>query len=454
MTSSWSANGSSSGTLSPRLFLGALRARRRVFAVALATVVLGATVASFLMPRSYRATVALLVDAKDEQSLSDALRPLLAPQERVSYLQTQVDILSSPKVAREVVRQLHLAQNPAALAALGVKPSRDGRLEDRLVEVLRHDFKAETSQSSVIQASFSCADPNWAATIANAFAKAYGDTMLELRVAPTRNAAAWFDEQIKALRANLAEAQTKLTQAKRAAQAKLSEHPERLAQVMGNPFIEQLRSELLHGEAKLQELGTQYGINHPVYRRQVSENRALRARLQAEMRKLAAGAAGAEVAATPEEILSANHAGPQHGRGQPGGAGDARLAELVDPVLARNVETAEHAYETATQRYVVSQVDSRASETNVTVLNPAVAPFDAYRPNVPLNLALSLFTGVVLGGILVALLEMRDPLVRTSEDLLTVSQVPLLAVLGNESKRPRLLLGPPAAVLRALPKPP
>lgn len=429
--------------MTPQQFLRALSARRRVFFVALAAVVSAAALASFLMPKTYRATVSVLVDVKDEQSLSDALRPLLEPQERLSYLQTQVDILTSPKVAHEVVEQLHLAQTPAALAALGVAPGRDGRLEDRLVEVLRHNFKVETSQSSVIHGTFSAADPNWAAAIANGFAKAYAETLLELRVAPTRKAAAWFDEQLKTLRSNLEEAQGKLAQAKAAAQAKLIQHPESLPQVMDNAFIQQLRGEVLHGEEKLQELASQYGVNHPAYRRQVSENRSMRARLQAEVRRLAAGAANAEVAG-----------GPRHGAQGPAGPDDPRLTELIDPVLVRNVESAEHAYETAMQRAVVSQVDSRASQTNVTVLNPAIPPLQAYRPNVPLNIALSLFTGVVLGGILVALLEMRDGLVRTPDDLARLREVPLLAVLGDGSKRASLLLPAPRPVLRALPKPP
>jgi polysaccharide biosynthesis transport protein len=425
-----------------RQLLRALIARRRVFLVALSAVVLAAAGASLLMARSYRATVSVLVDAKDEQSLGDALRPLVLPQEHVSYLQTQVDILTSPRIARQVVEELHLAQTPSALSALGVKRGRDGRVEDRLVEVLRHNFKTETSQSNVIQASFTCADPAWAAAIANAFAQAYLDTMLELRVAPTRKAAAWFDEQLKTLRANLEDAQAKLAQAKLDALAKLSRHPERLPQVANNTFIQQLTADVLHGEAKLQELATQYGVNHPVYRRQVSEIQSLRARLQAEMRKLAASAAGAEASASFDGAAI-----PE----QQGAAG-ARGGQLVDPVLVQTVETAERAYQTAMQRYTVSQVDSRASQTNVAVLNPAVAPLAPYRPNIMLNVALAALTGVVLGGILVVLLEMRDPLVRSAEDLLSLGEVPLLAVLGDAGA-PLLLGGPPAAGLPALPKP-
>ena len=430
-----------------RQFLRALRARRRVFVVALAAVVLAATLASLVMPKSYRATVSVLVDTKDEQSLSDALRPLVLPQERTSYLQTQVDILTSPKVARQVVQELRLTQNRAALAALGVRLRNDQRDEDRLVDSLLHHFKAETSQSSVIQASFTTADARLAATIANAFADAYVNTMLELRVAPTRKAAAWFEEQLKGLRANLEEAQAKLeAQTKLDAQAKLAQNPDRLPEVMDNAFVQQLKADVLHGEAKLQELATQYGVNHPVYRRQVSENQALRARLQAEMRKVAAGAARSE------ELASANPG--SHGRDSPWPSAGNPRTQPLEQVLTRNVESAERAYDTAMQRYVVSQVESRASQANVAVLNPAVPPLAAYRPNIVLNLALALVSGIALGGILVVLLEMQDRRVRSAEDLLSVSPVPLLGVLSDERRRRvRLLAGPPATVLRALPKP-
>jgi hypothetical protein len=156
------------------------------------------------------------------------------------------------------------------------------------------------------------------------------------------------------------------------------------------------------------------------------------------MRKLAAGAAAAGVEAGPDDPLKAGRAGPR--------APD-------EAVLLNNAQSAERAYETAMQRYVVSQVDSRASQTNVEVLNPAVAPLKPYRPNIALNIALSLVTGVVLGGILVALLETQDRRVRSPEDLQSASRVPVLAVLGEEGKHARLLLGPPATVLRALPRP-
>src|SRR5438445_4859299 len=301
--------------MSIQQFLLALRARFGGFGLALAATVLAATVTSLLLPKSYKATVSLLVDAKDEQSLSNVLRPLLAPQERLSYLQTQMDIITSKKVARKVVQDLKLAENPSIRTAFEHEEGSKGAIEDWLIESLLKKIKVETSQSNVIQASFSAPDPRFSASVANGFAKAYIDTMLELRVEPTREAAAWFDEQLKSLRANLEDAQAKLTdyhrqhgivsddervdvdytrlgalseQVLRAQEQALlwntrerqardflerSGSVDRLPDVLDNPFIQKLKTDLLQGEAKLQELATQYGTNYPQYQRQFSENR-------------------------------------------------------------------------------------------------------------------------------------------------------------------------------------
>ena len=80
------------------LFFSALRARFGVFALVLLTTVLAATVVSLLLPKTYRSTASLLVDAyKDEQSLTTVLIP---QRERINYIQTQMDIITSKRVAQ------------------------------------------------------------------------------------------------------------------------------------------------------------------------------------------------------------------------------------------------------------------------------------------------------------------------------------------------------------------
>ncbi len=468
-------------------FLSALRARASLFAFLLLVTVLVATLVSLLLPKIYTATVSLLLDAKEEQSLSTALRPLVSSQERASYLQTQLDIITSEKVARKVVDDLKLAQRAVSANVLEDVAKHGGSIEDKLVEVLMQDLKVDTSQSSVIRLSVSSREARYSAEVANAFAKAYIDTMLELRVEPAQKAAAWFDEQLKSLRTNLEDAQAKLTDYHQrrgivAADERLDVENTRLAglsdqvvraqeqtfewksredqareslgpggspanlpEVMDNPFIQKLKEDVLHGEAKLRELSAHYGPNYPQYQRQVEENESLREKLDAEMKTFVAGIQSSARQSRQREAGSRRAMAAQ----------SARVLGLKEnrnelTVLRRNVESAERAYDTAMQRSVVSLVDSRANQTNVMVLNPAGVPRKHSSPNIPLNIALSVVVGTILGIVMVMLMEALDRRVRSRSDL--ELDVPLLAVL-NQPRPAGRRLGLPDRSRRALPNP-
>jgi chain length determinant protein EpsF len=472
------------------LFFSALRARCGLFALVLITTVLAATVVSLLLPKSYRATASLLVDAyKEEQSLT--LSAVLAPQrERISYLQTQMDIITSKRVARKVVQDLKLAESPTSRAAFAEATGGEGSIEDWLAENLLRWLKVQTSQSNVIQVSFTAADPRFSALVTNAFAKAYIDTTLELRVEPMKQAAVWFDEQLKSLRATLEDAQAKLTDYHRqqgiisaderldvenvllgelsSQLAKVQDHtldlatrerqaraflkrgasPDRLPDVLSNAGIQRLNADLLQAEVKLRQLATQYGANHPQYQRQLSENQGLREKLDAEMKKVVAG------------IENANRQSGQRAAELRGAMATqrARLLELKEhrndlTVLTRNVESAQRTYDAAMQRAVVSQVEARASQTNVALLNPAVAPRRPSHPNVALNIALSVLVGTMLGMGLVILMEMFDRRVRSPDDLGNELDVPLLAVLNARLPARKPLLGRLTGPRRAVPNP-
>jgi succinoglycan biosynthesis transport protein ExoP len=468
-------------------FLSALRARAGLFAFLLLTTVAVATAVSYILPKIYTATVSLLLDAQEQQSLSTALRPLVSSQERAAYLQTQLDIITSEKVARKVVDDLKLAQRPVPANVLEDVAKHGGSIEDKLVENLLQELKVDTSQSSVIRLSFSSRDPRDSAEISNALAKAYIDTMLELRVEPAQKAAAWFDEQLKSLRANLEDAQAKLTNyhqrrgivsaderydventrlaglsdqvvkaqeqtfqwGSREEQARQSLQnggsPEKLPEVLENPFIQRLKEDVLHGETKLRELATHYGPNYPQYQRQVEENQSLREKLDAEMKKFVAAIGTSANQSRQREAGSRRAMAAQ----------SARVLDLKEnrnelTVLRRNVESAERAYDTAMQRSVVSLVDSRANQTNVMVLNPAGVPRKHSSPKIALNIALSVVVGTILGIVMVMLLEVIDRRVRSRSDL--ELDVPLLAVL-NEPLPAGRRLGWSGGSKRALPNP-
>jgi chain length determinant protein EpsF len=470
-------------------FLRALRARFGVFVLVLAATMVAAAATSLMLPKTYKATVALLMDARNEQSLSSSQRPLILPQERLAFLETQKDIITSKKVARKVVQDLKLAEEPAVREILGDEAPSAAPLEDRVVDAVLRKLKVETSQSNVIRVSYASPDAAAAARIANAFARAYIGTLLQLHVEPAREAAAWFDEQLKRLRASLEAAQARLTenyqqrgivsaderldvestrlqalsdesvraqerssqwdsreqQARNAVRQGAS--PDRLPDVLENPFIQRLKGELLLGETRLRQLATQYGRNHPQFQRQVSENQGLREKLNAEMAKIVAGVGSSARQSRDREAALALAMEAQRKRllGLKQGRN-----ELT--VLRRNVESAERAYDAALQRSVTSEVDSRVNQTSVAVLSPAVTPDRPASPRTDLNLALSAVVGVMLGIGIVLLLEMTDRRVRSQDDLENAWDVPLLGELKPWKPGSRLL-GQSASGTRALPNP-
>ena len=101
---------------------------------------------------------------------------------------------------------------------------------------------------------------------------------------------------------------------------------------------------------------------------------------------------------------------------------------------------------------VVSQVESRASQTNVTLLNPASVPGKPFQPKVVLNIILSVAVGTMLGIGIVLLMEIFDRRVRSRSDL--ELDVPLLAVLNTWQPTGKRLLGlSGVAAALALPSP-
>ena len=104
---------------------------------------------------------------------------------------------------------------------------------------------------------------------------------------------------------------------------------------------------------------------------------------------------------------------------------------------------AQRTYDDAMQRQMASGLESRASQTNVSILDAATVPNKPTRPRVALNIALSVVVGILLAMTVVYLLEMFDQRVRWLSDLDSDPQVPLLGVLNKWDGRDGPLLASP-----------
>ena len=459
-------------------FLLALRGRLWIFLVLAGTTFAAVVVATLLMARTYEGVVSILADIKDEQLLNS---PTQSPRMQLGYMQTQIDILQSQRVARKVVEDMKLDENPGVQAAFR-KKGINGDIKDWIAGGLLADLKVDSSQSSVIIAKYSSDDPKFAADVANAFATAYVDTVLKLRTQPTKEAAAWFDDQLKGLRKSFEEAQARLAAFEKehgiiatdervdvevARLNELSAQSLRAADlsydagarsgqarggvdsapdVLANPLVQSLKGDLLRAESKLQELATRLGPNHPQYQQQATEVQALRQRVNSETQRVVGGvqsSAGQSYArrSALEKDLAAQRKKVE----------TLRQSRSQSQVLIRDVDTAQKAYEVALQRHLVNKVESGAKSTNVAILNPATEPIMPSKPKVPLTLALGLFVGMLLGLAAVFFLELLDRRVRSTADLEAGVEAPLLGTL--QPWQPSRLLAGDDGTPKALPSP-
>lgn len=470
--------------------LAVLRARL-VPLLAVIVVTVGATVlVSLLLPPRYTATVTLVVDSS---RIDPTMGISLPAGISGDYLNTQLEVIQSQSVALKVVNNLKMAEDASAEKYWMEDTGGQGAIEDWLAKGLLKRLTAEVGkQNSIITISFTARDPEQAATIANAFAQAYVHTNLELRVAPAREASAWFSSQVAELRQNLEKAQAKLSDFQRAKgiissddrldieSSRLAElsgqlaiaqsqaidaasrkrqldqytkegrNPEALPDAIGNQLINSLKQQLSGAEARLTQLAGQLGKNHPEFQRSAAEVEQIKRQLNVELETLATGIANSARVAQAKEADLRTAVAAQKSRvlvlNKEKGQDDMA-------VLTREVESAQKAYDTASQRFSEVRLESRINQTNVAILNPAVRPIEPSFPNWGLNIGLSLILGTILGVTLAFMMENADKRVRSPEDLALIPSLTVAGVLGNTSNLKRSgnsgLLNPLSILRRA-----
>lgn len=448
--------------MNPLQFLFILRARYKIALVTLLATVAIVMAVTLQLPKQYTTTASVLVDVRSPDPVAAMFMP--------SSLSTQVDIINSERVARRVVKMLRLDENAVVKQQWTDATGGKGRLDVWLANLLQRNLKVSPARdSNIITISYTGADPGFAAAIANAFAQAYIDTTVELKVEPARQYALWFGDQGKTLRENLENTQARLSEYQQdkgivardeqldnetaklnelsslltTVQAQTSDARSKqesgsaadtLPEILQNSLISSLRNEIARQEAKLQETAINLGKNHPQYQRMQSEISALKQKLETETRHVTSGFSSSRtVGKDKESELKAAIAAQKK-----------KLLGLKNErdqlaVLQRDVDAAKNAYDTVTTRFTQTTLASQATQTNAAVLSTAVEPLEPSFPK-PLDktLLMALAVGVVLGVGAALMLEMLDKRVRSVHDLAQMLQFPVLGVVVRAKRVSRL----------------
>ncbi len=440
-------------------FLLILLARKRIILATVFVTVSLTFAVSMLLPKSYNATASVLLNYKGMDTLTGIVIP---SQLLPGYMATQIDIISSKNVAGRVVDQLGLARSPEVLARFRDSTGGAGSVRDWLAELLLKNLDVVPSrESSVVEINFRGADPRFAAGIANGFADEYQKLSVELKAEPMKKASAYFHEQTRQLRDNVESAQSRLSRYQQQhgivsvdnrvdvemnrlnelsaqlvlAQGQAMEAASRRGMAQGgrgaespdvaaSAVVQNLRVQVAAAEARLAEVGGRLGSNHPHY-----------LSVQAEVVKIRA-MLGAQVQSASNSV--GNNADILHQR-------EAALRSALDAqktrvlalnrdrdelgVLVKDVESAQRAFDAASQRFSQTKIEGQSEQSDISVLNPAIAPRAPAGPRVLLNTSLALVLGTVMGLAAALLTEMLDRRVRAHGDVAEVLQAPVFGVI-------------------------
>jgi chain length determinant protein EpsF len=445
-----------------------LRARYRVVLLVLALALTAALAASLLMPRKYTAQTSLLVDVRTPDPVAGAgMSGVIAP----SYMATQVDIIGGDLVAQRVVKILKLDEDGETKAAWLKATEGRGSLDSWITKELQSGLQVQPArESNVINITYKGGNADNVAQVVNAFAQAYLDTNLSLKTEPARLYATWFDDQSKVSRAKLEDAQARLSDYQQKAgivssdervdyettklaqistqltavqgettdsQSKRNARGDTVAEVMQSTLINGLKADIARLEARVSENNVNLGVNHPSRQRAEAELASLRGRLASESNRISASIETAyKVGKDRERELQASV-----------NAQKTRVLALNKQrdelnVYRRDVEAAQRAYETVSQSASQTRLQSLTNQTNVVRLNTALAPIDPSSPKLPLNLMIAAFVGTLLGVGYAMVLELMNRRVRSSEDLVQMLDLPVLASISSNGGKRRMMGGP------------
>lgn len=454
--------------MTPSQLLLLLRARYRIIVRTTLIILIAVAGLYLLFPPSYRATTTLVLNYK-------GVGPSTGTGQLANYVTTQMDVIRSVGVSRQVVESLRLAEQPKWQEQFADTVEGRGDIKEWSAERLLKKLDVVPSRdSAVIKVSFRDEDPQFAATVANAFAHEYEKAHFQLKTDPLKATADYFSGHLVGLRENLEQAQAKLSLYRKekgitSDQAHLDVESERLnelsrqlvlvqgqlmeessrqnhsrgalagqsRQVLSDPLTQTLKTQLAEAEAELAELSQRYTEMHPKYRAAQSEvNRRQRA-LEAHIRTAANSIENQVRMLKQREIELSNAVELQKGKVL---ALNQSRDELL--VLTKELEGAQRAYDKASERILQSNLGGFTAP-DIAILSAAATPSRPSGPGVPVLLAVAAFLGILIGAGLALLAELRDRRVRSAADLLELVGLPVLGEIDARPGKSRTSLRPP-----------
>lgn len=438
------------------------------FIIKIITLVMIVTIAvSLILPKTYTASSNVFIDYRGADPISGYLFSSSADS---SYLQTQIDILQSQAVAQRVIDLLNLSKTAKYQEAVS-KYGKE-KAQNNLIKKINENTLIQTHSSSrVLDVYYSASTPEAARDYVNAIVKAYIDFSQEISNTSSRSRREQYSMELDNLRQSADALQKKLTAAQQeygildlneqtdlqtrqlndltnslnqinnqlfAAESRNDTYKrfkqqgiaaDEIPDIAQMPNINDLKSKLSITNADLSNAQSVLGSAHPKVIALIRQRNDLISRIRQE--------AQSALVYQEQEVnrLKIQQQSIQDAINKQSQVVMENKAHR-DVILSyqRQLDSINHSYNTAIQRYDEVIMAGNVSTSNITVLRSAQLPTSASKPILINNLAAGLIFGLFISLCMAILREFTHRKVRIQQDMAIALNLPILGIIGTQNK--------------------
>lgn len=463
------------------LFLVLRRRKGTILLTTLVIFIIGFFVTLKIQP-TYKATATIQIDSEDSAKVLNFDVGITGDSGNSEFFQTQYELLKSRALASKVIKELKLdekkqpSDEAPTITAIILDKARDLVTwgDDDRPDYQLGSYPVESKfntglsitpvkKSQIVAIGYESKDPQFATDAANAVAENFIVMTKERRMKASESAQKFVEKELKEAKAALEKAEqeladyakkasiiqtgdensqsllsqvtTELNLASAQAEASRIEAEALFRQVQGSqgasnalnsPAVQQHKSNLAQLQHDYDQNLQTYKPGHPKMRtlergiRQAKQrlNREITANLSATRNLLESKyEAAKKMEKELKSKLDIQKAGLLNQRDK----GIQYQSLLQKVIIKRKVN------EGLLLRATEIKIASGVVTSNIAIVDPAILPYAAQKPNIKLNLALSSVLGLFMGVVIAFLLEFMDDRVKSSEEL---KRILGLAILG------------------------
>lgn len=453
------------------LWLIIYRHKWRIIALSIVVTLL-ATIFAYSKTPIYVASTTVLIEQEQGKvlQLSDVYNESSSREE---FYYTQLEIIGSTRIAKKVVEDLDLVNHPlfnqpvktdtswfSALRKktepkpLTEKQKEQVKFNQALYYILGNTSASPISKTEMVVISFESSNPEFAAMAANAVAKAYIDSHMEVNVEEVEKSAAWLNRSLSGLKNKLDISEDKLQDfeednslvdlggVKRLAAKEIEDasdellqarqeqkqmaqvydllqenrnNPEALANlpdVLNHPNIKQINQRKRDVESEILELSVIYGPKHPRMRTAYQELDKVHKNILTQIDRL--------IASIGSDYRKATRKTEQAQISMAAAKNKYQKLSRVDNLrreLSEDVDTNRDLYQAFFTR-LKENTELQGFEASIgRITEPATVPFFASKPNRRLIIVLALILSGMFGVGATLLLEAFNSTIRSVDDV-------------------------------------